>query len=95
MAPNIEAQSKISEPLVKPVVESAKYGIRAVLFGPPGSGKGTQVNLLLFTIKDEPVITEFDCIYLKQEFTESYATYGIYVPKGNLFHACPEINIRS
>lgn len=46
MAPNIEAQSKISEPLVKPVVESAKYGIRAVLFGPPGSGKGTQAPKL-------------------------------------------------
>ena len=48
MAPNIEAEPKISEPLVKPVVESAKHGIRAVLFGPPGSGKGTQVSALIF-----------------------------------------------
>ncbi len=46
MAPNIEAEPQISEPVVKPLVESAKHGIRAVLFGPPGSGKGTQVRFL-------------------------------------------------
>ncbi len=50
MAPNTER--KFSEP--SPMTEAAprpSYGIRAVLFGPPGSGKGTQVSYTIVHIK--------------------------------------------
>ena len=37
-----------SAPEVKPVPSDDPIGIRAVLLGPPGSGKGTQVSLFYF-----------------------------------------------
>ena len=51
MAPNIAAQPKFAEapaPTSEPEL-GPRRGIRAVLFGPPGSGKGTQVNIFLLT----------------------------------------------
>ena len=53
MAPSVEAAKLIEEP--DKVQESSKIsecvrrkGIRGVLVGPPGSGKGTQVNAYNF-----------------------------------------------
>ncbi len=46
MAPSAAAQHKLAEAVEvnpEPILE-ARRGIRAVLFGPPGSGKGTQVR---------------------------------------------------
>jgi len=45
MAPHAEPQPIISP---KPEDLPIRKGIRAVLFGPPGSGKGTQVNTTQF-----------------------------------------------
>ena len=49
MAPNAAADLKNPEPAPARAPETLlsylpSHGIRAVLFGPPGSGKGTQVS---------------------------------------------------
>lgn len=41
---------RATEPIATPEPTSKKRGIRAVLIGPPGSGKGTQVLLYKFNI---------------------------------------------
>ncbi len=51
MAPLAEPQPAVpKEAAVEPLI---RRGIRAVLFGPPGSGKGTQVHefFLIFSLQ--------------------------------------------
>ena len=47
MAPTAQANVQLVEPEPVPEPEKPRTGIRAVLFGPPGCGKGTQVRSAL------------------------------------------------
>jgi len=54
MAPTPQAEVKLIPPEPIPEPSKPRTGIRAVLFGPPGCGKGTQVVFkLLFYNKIE------------------------------------------
>ena len=46
MAPTAQANVQLVEPDPVPEPEKPRTGIRAVLFGPPGCGKGTQVRMM-------------------------------------------------